>query len=162
MHRILRSLFTHLCLENPRSHTTLLVKPKKVTVNAESKLQSQNCKSYWNLEVSARVPRLESSYVLICKLYLVTCNFWRSLHCDWCKLCKAHSCEVPPPRPQKKKKKRKKKHLTCVEDFNIEHWVGPSGIKMWSSPGQSLHAFSNLGFENAQCSLIQLLMLTLN
>ena len=34
----------------------------EVAVNGESKLQSQNCRSYWNLEVFARVPRLESNY----------------------------------------------------------------------------------------------------
>ena len=47
----------------------------EVVVSAESKLQSQNCRSYWNLEVYARVPRLESNYVSICKLQqLIFCD----------------------------------------------------------------------------------------
>ena len=74
--QLLRSLFAQLCLENPHSHIALL---------AKLKLQSRNCKSSWNLEVFARVPRLESNYVFICKLqplYLVTSIFWRGLHCD--------------------------------------------------------------------------------
>ena len=91
---LMRSLFTQLCLENPRSHIVVLVKPK---------LQSRNYKSYWNMEVSARVPRLESNYDFIYKLqalYFVTSSFWRGLHCEGCKLCRAHFLEVP----QKQKK----------------------------------------------------------
>ena len=89
---LLRSLFTQFYLKNPRSHIVVLAKPK---------LQSRNYKSYWNLEVYARVPRLESSYVCICKLqplYFVTSIFWRGLHCEGWKLCRAHFCEVPPPK----------------------------------------------------------------
>jgi hypothetical protein len=62
------------------------IAPLNMPSQAESKLLSRNCRSYWNLEVSARVPRLESSYVYICKLqpvYFVKGNFWRGLHCDW-------------------------------------------------------------------------------
>jgi hypothetical protein len=73
----------------------------KVVVSAESKLKSQIYRSYWNLEVFERVPRLESSYVFIRKLqplYFVTCSFWRGLHCDWWNLCRAHFCEVPPQK----------------------------------------------------------------
>ena len=40
----------------------------EVVVSAESKLHSRNCKIHWNLEVSARVPRLESNYVSTCKI----------------------------------------------------------------------------------------------
>ena len=68
----------------------------EVAVSVESKLQSQNCTSYWTLEVSTRVPRLESIYVSICKLqplYFVIGRFWRSTHCEgWKLLC---FCEVP-------------------------------------------------------------------
>ena len=39
----------------------------EVAANAMSKLHSQNCGSYWKLEVSIGVPRLESNYVSICK-----------------------------------------------------------------------------------------------
>ena len=70
-----------------------------VVVSVESRLHSRNCTCYWNLEVYARVPRLESNYVSICKLWplhFVTCNFWRGNHCGWWKLCRAHFCEVPP------------------------------------------------------------------
>ena len=66
-----------------------------------SKLQSWNFRSFWNLEVYVREPRLESSYVSVCKLqplYFVTCSYWRGLHCDWWKLCRARFCEVPPPK----------------------------------------------------------------
>ena len=75
--RLLRSLFTQLCLENPRSQIVAL---------ANMKLHSQNCRNCWNLEVYVGVPKLESSYVSICKLqplYLVTSNFRRGLPCDW-------------------------------------------------------------------------------
>ena len=37
--------------------------------------------SYWNVEVSTRVPRLESSYIFIYKLeplYFVTCGFLKA------------------------------------------------------------------------------------
>ena len=70
----------------------------KVAVGAESKLHNRNCRSYWNLEVSTRVPRLESSDVSICKLqplYFVTCCFCRSLHYERWKLCGAHFVKCP-------------------------------------------------------------------
>jgi hypothetical protein len=54
----------------------------EVVVSVELKLQRQNCKSCWNLEVCARVPRLESNYVSTCKLqslYFVTSSFWRGV-----------------------------------------------------------------------------------
>ena len=94
----------------------------KVAISVELKLQSQNCKSYWNLEVYARVPRLESNYIFICKMqalyFLIGIFFERP--CEGWKLCRVHFCKVPPP-----KKKLKiwwpKWHLTNVEDFNIEH-----------------------------------------
>ena len=92
---LLWSLFTQFHLESPRSHI--------VAVSAESKLHSRNCRSYWNLEVYARVPSLESDYVLIYKLhamYFVTGNFWRGLHCERWKLCRAHFCEVLPKQNQ--------------------------------------------------------------
>ena len=71
----------------------------------------------------------------ICRLqplYFVTCNFWRSLHYDWWKLCKAHFCKVPPPQ------KKIKNHLTGVEDFNSEYWFSPfigwgRGAAIWVS-----------------------------
>ena len=71
----------------------------EVAVNAESKFQSRNCKSYWNLKVFTRVPRLEPNYVSTYKLqtlYFVTGSFWRGLHCEGWTLSWAHSCEVPP------------------------------------------------------------------
>ena len=40
----------------------------KVALSVESKLHNRNCRSYWNLEVFARVPRLEANYVSIYKL----------------------------------------------------------------------------------------------
>ena len=72
--QLLQSLFTQLCLENPRSHIVVLAKPK---------LQRRDRMSHWNLEVFARVPRLESNYVSICKLqplHFVTGNFWRNFN----------------------------------------------------------------------------------
>ena len=118
---LLRSFFTQICWENPRSLIVVLAK-----VKLQSML-SQNCRSYWNLEVSARVPRLESRCVSICKLqplYFVTSNFWRGLHCDGWKLCRTHFCEVHKTITQKKLFWRPKWHLTSVEDINIEHCSG--------------------------------------
>ena len=92
-----QSLFTQFCLENPRSHIVVLAKPKLQSVLS----WSCKVKITWLIGIwkcVARVPRLESSYVSICKLqplYCVTCNFWRGLHCEGWKLCKAHFCEVP-------------------------------------------------------------------
>ena len=46
-------------------------------------IEHQHCRSYWNLEVYARMPRLESTYVFIGKLqplYFTTYSFWRGLH----------------------------------------------------------------------------------
>jgi hypothetical protein len=86
-------------LQNPCSHIVVLAKPKLQSV------PSWNCRSYWNLEVYGRVPRLESNYVPICKLqplYFVTSNFWRGLHYDWWKLCREHFCEVPKKGKKKK------------------------------------------------------------
>ena len=93
--RLLRSLFTQSCLENLRLHITVLVNPKLQL--AEPKLHSRNWKRYCNLEVSARVPRVESNYVNICKLqplYFVTCISWRGLHWERWKLCRAQFCGV--------------------------------------------------------------------
>ena len=82
----------------------------EVAVIAKSKLKNRNCKSCWNLEVFAKVPRLEYTYAFICKLhklqplYFVTNNFWRGLHYEgssW-KVCKAHFCEVPQNQNKKK------------------------------------------------------------
>ena len=55
---LMRSLFTQFCLKNPLSH---------IIVFAKLKLQSRNCKSYWKLEMFARVPRMESNYFFIWK-----------------------------------------------------------------------------------------------
>ena len=82
--RLLQSLFTQFCLENPRSHRGVLAKPK---------LQSWNCKIWLNWKVSARVPRLESNYAFICELQplcYVTRSFLKSLRYEGWKLCKAH------------------------------------------------------------------------
>jgi hypothetical protein len=93
----------------------------EVAVSAESKLQSRNCRSYWNLKVSARGPRLESNYVSTCKLqplYFVIGSFLRGLHYDWWKLCIAHFCEVP---------KKSKTILTAKMAFKncwrLQHWT---------------------------------------
>ena len=107
---LLRSLFIQLCLKNSSTRIVKL---------AELKFWSQNCRSYWNLEVYARMPRLESNYVAIYKLqpfYFVTCGFWKGLHCEGWKLCKARFCEVP-------QKQNKKTYLTGIEDFNVETWL---------------------------------------
>ena len=95
--RLLQSLFAQLCLEKPHSHIVVFAKPKLQLV------PSRNCMNYWNLEVSARVPRLESSYFSICKfqpLYFMTCSVWRCLHYEGWKLCRAHFCKVTLP-PEK-------------------------------------------------------------
>ena len=50
----------------------------EVAVGAAMKLHSKKCRGYLNLEVSRRMPRLESSYVSIYKLqplYFVTGDF---------------------------------------------------------------------------------------
>ena len=57
--QLLQSLFTQLCLENPRSHIGVLAKLKLQSV------PSPTCKSYWNLEVS----RVSKIGVQLC-LYL--------------------------------------------------------------------------------------------
>ena len=81
-------------------HPTRFEKPTFIyIVVLLQSVPSCNCWSYWNLKVSTRVPRLESSYVSIHKLQplcCVTCNFWRGLHCEGWKSCRAHFCEVPP------------------------------------------------------------------
>ena len=71
----------------------------KVASSVESKLQRRNWRTYWNLEVFARVPRLESNYVYVLKLqplYFVTCSFWRGLQHEGWNLYRAHICEVLP------------------------------------------------------------------
>ena len=65
--RLLQSLLTQGLFENPRSRIVVLAN-LKIAIGAESKMHTQNYMSYWNLEVHARVPRLESSYVCTCKL----------------------------------------------------------------------------------------------
>ena len=90
----------------------------EVAMSVESKLQSWNCKSYWNLKVSTRVAILESNYVSIYKLkplYIVTCSFGRGFHCEGWKRCRAH---IYTP----KKNWWPKWHLRGVEDFKIEHY----------------------------------------
>ena len=76
----------------------------EVVDSAVLKFHSQNYRSYYYLEVYARVPRLDSNHVFIDKLqplYFVKCGFWRGLHCEGWKLCRARFCEVPP-KPKKK------------------------------------------------------------
>ena len=53
----------------------------------------------------------------------MTCNFWRILHCVGWKLCIAQICEVL--QKQNNLCWGPNWHLTCVEDFNIEHCWGP-------------------------------------
>ena len=77
---LLRSFFTQFCLEKS-TFTYSCGCHAEVAVGVELKLHNWNCRSYWNLKVSARVPRLDSSYVSICKLqplYFVTCSFWKA------------------------------------------------------------------------------------
>ena len=50
----------------------------EIEVGAEWKLQSRDCRNYWNLEVFAKVPRLESNDDSLYKLqplYFVTSDF---------------------------------------------------------------------------------------
>ena len=125
--RLLRSLFTQLCLENPRSHIVVLAKPKLQSV------PSRSCRVIGIWKRLPRVPRVESNYVSIHTLqpmYVVTRNSWRGLHCEGRKLCRAHFCEVPQKpiffwRPEWL--------LTGVEDFNIEHCLLPS-VEGWLRP----------------------------
>ena len=101
--RLLRSLFTPIPV-GKSMFTYNHACQSEVAVKVQSKLQSRNCKSYWNLKVSARVPRLESNCVFIRKLeplYFVTSSFWRGLHCEGWKLCRAHFCEVPQAKTKK-------------------------------------------------------------
>jgi hypothetical protein len=51
----------------------------EVAVSAESKLQSWNCRSYWNLELSIRVSRLESNYASIVFANYSHYIFWHAL-----------------------------------------------------------------------------------
>jgi hypothetical protein len=92
---------THINASNVSSSIDFCNHSSSTSPNVESKLQSRNCRRYWILEVSAKMPKSKSSYVSICKLQplnLVTCNLWRGLHCDWWKLCRAHFCKVPPQK----------------------------------------------------------------
>jgi hypothetical protein len=124
--RLLWSLFTQFCLEKPRSHISCACQDE-VVANAKSKLHSQNCRSYWKLEVYAKMPRLESNYVFICKLqslYFVTSIFLEKPSTEKGENYVEHIfVKCPPPLslfwwP--------KWHLTSVEDFNIEHWLQSS------------------------------------
>ena len=66
--RLLRSLFTQSCFRKATfTYSCACQADSEVAVNANLELRSQNCKSYWNLEVSARVPRF--GHLLWC-LYL--------------------------------------------------------------------------------------------
>ena len=59
-----KSAFTYSCAHQA-----------EVAINVELKLQIQNCRSYWNLEVSIRVPK--SSYVLFTKCN--RCVLWHTI-----------------------------------------------------------------------------------
>ena len=123
--RILRSFFTQFFLEYLHLHIVVL---------AKSKLHSQSCRSYWNLEVYPRVPRVASSYVFICKLqplHFVIGNIWRGLHYEGWKLCRAHFCEMP-----NKNKNKIKSYLTAKMTFDrcwrLQYWTlgqGPNVSK---------------------------------
>ena len=93
---------------------------------AESKLPSR----YWNLEVYARVPRLESTYVSICRLqplYFVTCSFWRGHHCEdiW-QVLKTSILNAAPRPPYKflmsenSTDPRQRSHTSCSKVKS--HW----------------------------------------
>jgi hypothetical protein len=69
--RLMWSLFIQLCFENPRSRIVVLAKPKLQLV------PSWNCRIYWNLEVSARVPRLESLMFLFANCG--HCILWQAI-----------------------------------------------------------------------------------
>ena len=93
----------------------------EVAVSVESKLQSWNCRSYWNLKVSARMPRLESIFVSICKLqllYFVTWILGDAFTVSGGNFAGHIYVKCPP----KKTFLWPKWHLTGVEDFNIELW----------------------------------------
>ena len=122
----------------------------EVAVSAKSKLQSPNCRNYQNMEVSARVPRLESNYVS-CKLqplYSATCNFRRGLHRERWKLCLAHFCEAPP---------EKKTFLTANMAFDrcsrLEYWTltsTDSKCKDYGSPMQPISTVQYSTLHNNQ------------
>ena len=90
LNRFMQSLFTQCCLENPQSHIVVLAKPKlQLVLNRNCKVEIAGV--IWNLEVSARVPRLESNnfYYLqiattvLCNMqFLERSSLWRveSLH----------------------------------------------------------------------------------
>ena len=119
---LMRSLFTRFWMGKSTFTYIGFAKPKLLSFH------SRNCKSNWNLKVFARVPRLKSNYLSICKLqplYFVASNFWRGIHCDQWKLCRAHFCEVPAPPPPRnlikikiKKTKNKKTSLTAKMAFD--------------------------------------------
>ena len=158
--RILWSLFTRLCFWES-TFTLKHACQAEVAVNAESKLQSRNCKSYWNSEVFARVLRLESNYVSICKLQplcFVIGSFWRGLHCGWWKLCRAHFCEVF----------KKETSLTAKMAFDmcwrLPYWTMHSAVylfgghttqgnrfgpKTWASHSWHLYKFIHHGWRDS-------------
>ena len=110
----------NFCFENPRSHIVVLAKPKLQLVS------SRSCRTYWNLEVSTRVARLESNHVPICKLhplYFVTRQFWEKPSVFRMKTLLEHSfIKCPNNHTKKTLFWQPKWHLTGVEDFNIEQW----------------------------------------
>ena len=93
----------------------------------QAKVAESNSTIYWNVKMSTRVPRLDSSYFSNCKLqplYFVTNSFWRRRDYDWWKLCRTHFFEVPPPHSTPKKTNffdGQNGIWQSVEDFNIEH-----------------------------------------
>ena len=130
--RLLRSLFTQSCFRKATfTYSCACQADSEVAVNANLELRSQNCKSYWNLEVSARVPRF--GHLLWC-LYL---QIEAIVFCDkqfserpslW--LVKTLWSTVLWSAQRKKTKLKlfwqPKWHLTgVVEDLNNEHWYRP-------------------------------------
>jgi hypothetical protein len=83
--------------KNPCPHIAVLAKLKSPLVSTRScrvKIVGVN----WNIEVPARVPRLESnygSYLQTTTTKFVTRSFWGGLHHEWCNLRKARICEMP-------------------------------------------------------------------
>ena len=88
---------------------------------------SRNCRGYWNLQVSTRVSRLESNYVLFanCSHYIL----WHAISGEAFIVISGNFTKREVLKNKMAFSWRPKWPSTSVKGVNIVHWVRPSSLR---------------------------------
>ena len=118
--QLLRSLFTQLCLENPRSYIVVLAKPKlQLVLSRSCRVKIARVIGIWKCLLECQD---WSSYMFMCA-NCSHCILWHAIFGEAFTMKGGDFAKhifVKCPK-QKQLSWQPKWHLTSVDDFNIEH-----------------------------------------